>query len=196
MARVRTVAVAMAIAGSVLAGAVAIGEHERPFQDQALLQLQQQLSNLTSEMNNRSNAQKLTIDTLEREVLDLRTRVRTLEDERRRQAIAQPVSPASGSAISTGIVSAQTVETRRLALVGSSGQAFAYLHLGDTGPELLLRHAGGQVIAAVVSNPDGAELRLSDTGGNLRLRLSSSREGGEIVLLDANGNETLRLPAR
>lgn len=183
---------AVAIGGVLLAIAAANGSESGPAQDPALLQLQNEVNSLRIEVSNRASAQQLTIDTLEREVIALRTRVRLLEDEQRRRAIA----PAAGSdprpAVGARVVNAQTVETNRLTLTDSSGYVLAHLHLGDFGAELLLRDDSGLEMAALATTSAGTELRLSDSEGNVRLRLSATREGGEIVVLDADGNEVFR----
>ena len=144
----------------------AIGE-ALPQDPAVTMQIQQALNNFQVQMQSQLTMIQTKLNTLEREVRDMRFQLDTGASNRSTAPGTTPANPVPGTT-TWGRVVSQSSESERFALKAATGQILGNMGMTSDGPALILYDASGQISAALVATPTGPELRMADTNGVLQ----------------------------
>lgn len=135
-------------------------------QDPAVtMQIQQHVNNLRFELQHRFDAMQVEIDTVERELQNLRFRVDNEQMSPLRRPVPTPSDPIPGM-ITNGRLVSEVAQSGRFVLQGAGG-VLAQLSMTADGPGLVIYDVEGQIAAALVATATGPQLRMRDADGNL-----------------------------
>ena len=159
------------VAGAFLATLFAGGTAavaEAAAQDPAVsMQIQQALNNFRIQQRTEMSMLQTKIDTMEREVRNMRFELDTGTANSRGSATPIPADPIPGTRTWGRLVSEST-ESQRFVLNAATGQVLGQMAMTTDGPALLLYDASAQISAALVATPTGPELRMIDADGVLQ----------------------------
>ena len=144
----------------------AIGEAS-PQDPAVTMQIQQALNNFQIQLQSQLTMIQTKLNTLEREVRDMRFQLDTGTANRSIAAGPTPANPIPGTTTWRRLVS-QSSESERFVLKAATGQILGNMGMTSDGPALILYDASGQISAALVATPAGPELRMADTNGVLQ----------------------------
>ncbi len=144
----------------------AIGEAS-PQDPAVTMQIQQALNNFQIQLQSQLTMMQTKLNTLEREVRDMRFQLDTGTANRSAAAGPTPSNPIPGTTTWGRLVS-QSSESERFVLKAATGQILGNMGMTSDGPALILYDASGQISAALVATPTGPELRMADTNGVLQ----------------------------
>ena len=146
----------------------ATGVAEASPQDPAVtMQIQQALNNFQIQLQSQLTMMQTKLNTLEREVRDMRFQLDTGTANRSGSAVPIPADPIPGTTTWGRLVS-QSSESQRFVLNAATGQILGHMGMTSDGPALVLYDASGQISAALVATPAGPELRMVDANGVLQ----------------------------
>ena len=144
----------------------AIGEAS-PQDPAVTMQIQQALNNFQIQLQSQLTMMQTKLNTLEREVRDMRFQLDTGTANRSTAAGPTSGNPRPGTTTWGRLVS-QSSESERFVLKAATGQILGNMGMTSDGPALILYDASGQISAALVATPTGPELRMADTNGVLQ----------------------------